>query len=103
MSSLRTATLGLLTVGLFSVAGQPMPGLAAEPRESAGGAPIVAAGNPVRLTNGFYVDPDSNPAKYVKQHPDATAIKTKIAQKPGGRWFGNWSGDITAAVASYTK
>ncbi|TCO48696.1 endoglucanase [Kribbella antiqua] len=76
-----------------------MPGLAAEPRLSVG----VAAGNPVQLTNGFYVDPNSNPAAYVKQHPGATEIKTKIAQKAGGRWFGNWSGDIKAAVTSYTK
>jgi endoglucanase len=101
MSTLRKATLGLLTVGLLTLGSQPVPGLAAEPR-LAGGTPTAAAGNPVQLTNGFYVDPNSNPAAYVKQHPGETGIKTKIADKAGGRWFGNWSGDIKAAVTSYT-
>jgi endoglucanase len=101
MSTLRKATLGLLTVGLLTLGSQPVPGLAAEPR-LAGGPPTAAAGNPVQLTNGFYIDPNSNPATYVKQHPGETEIKTKIADKAGGRWFGNWSGDIKAAVTSYT-
>ncbi|NEA34181.1 glycoside hydrolase family 6 protein [Streptomyces sp. SID13031] len=58
------------------------------------------------MTSGFSVDPNSNPAVWVRQnsgHPDVTAIRTQIAEKAGGRWFGNWSGDIAAAVTSYTK
>ncbi|MFI7062172.1 hypothetical protein ACIBL3_14405 [Kribbella sp. NPDC050124] len=82
------STVALLTAGSLTLGGQFVP----EP----------AAGNPVQLTNGFYVDPSSNPAVYVKQHPNETAIRDKIASKAGGRWFGNWSGDIKAAVTSYT-
>ncbi|MEU4292937.1 glycoside hydrolase family 6 protein [Kribbella sp. NPDC026596] len=89
MSMLRTALTGLLAVGLI-VGGRPSPGLA------------VATGNPLELTSGFYVDPDSNPARYVKQHPGETEIKAKIADQPGARWFGAWSGDITKAVTAYT-
>ena len=94
MSTLRTAALGLLTAGLFSLGGQPAPGLAADPRP--------ATGNPVQLTSGFYVDPNSKPAVYVKRHPGETEIKTKIADRAGGRWFGAWSGDIKAAVTAFT-
>jgi len=69
-------------------------------------APAAAAadGNPLEKTNGFYVDPDSNPAVWAAQHPgaDADSIKAAIATKAGARWFGNWSGDIRAAVDSYT-
>ncbi|MEV6282339.1 glycoside hydrolase family 6 protein [Kribbella sp. NPDC051770] len=57
------------------------------------------------MTSGFYVDPGSNPAAWVRanpSHPDAAAIRTRIAEQAGGRWFGNWSGDIRAAVSSYT-
>ncbi len=70
-----------------------------------GSADAKVAGNPVTMTSGFYVDPDSNPAVWVRDHPsdpDATAIRTKIAEQAGGRWFGNWSGDIQQAVSAYT-
>ena len=71
-----------------------------------GSADAKVAGNPVTMTSGFYVDPDSNPAVWVRDHPsedpDATAIGTKIAEQAGGRWFGNWSGDIQQAVSAYT-
>jgi endoglucanase len=68
--------------------------------------PAVAAdGNPLEKTNGFYVDPDSNSATWVRDHPGdslADPIKTSIATKPGARWFGNWSGDVRAAVDTFT-
>ncbi|GAA1599288.1 hypothetical protein GCM10009789_61700 [Kribbella sancticallisti] len=61
------------------------------------------AGSPVQLTNGFYVDPNSNPKLWVddpqnQNHPDRQAISASIATKPMGRWFGNWSGEIADAV-----
>ncbi|MDT7803462.1 MAG: endoglucanase [Actinomycetota bacterium] len=69
-------------------------------------APAVAAdGNPIEKTNGFYVDPDGNAAAWVHDHPDdgrAGPIRTSIAAKPGARWFGNWSGDVRAAVDGFT-
>lgn len=63
------------------------------------------AGDPESMTSGFYVDPNSNPAVWVRQNtsnPDATLIRTNIAEKAGGRWFGNWSGNIAQAVAAFT-
>ncbi|MFJ7219589.1 glycoside hydrolase family 6 protein [Amycolatopsis sp. NPDC098790] len=69
-------------------------------------SPAVAAdGNPLEKTNGFYVDPDSNPAVWVRDHPGdslAGPIRTSIATKPGARWFGTWSGDIRTSVDRYT-
>lgn len=94
MSSLRKALLGLLTVPLtlgVMTAGNP--------------AAAKVTASPVTMTSGFYVDPNSNPAAWVRQnsgHPDATLIRTQIAEKAGGRWFGNWSGDIASAVTSFT-
>ena len=66
---------------------------------------LAADGNPLEKTNGFYVDPGSNPAVWVRDHPDdslAGPIRTSIATKPGARWFGNWSGDVRAAVDGFT-
>ncbi|GAB2599165.1 glycoside hydrolase family 6 protein [Kribbella endophytica] len=64
------------------------------------------AGDPVSMTSGFYVDPSSNPAVWVRNNPshaDAALIRSRIAEQAGGRWFGNWSGDIRAAVSAYTS
>ncbi|MDX6280663.1 MAG: endoglucanase [Kribbellaceae bacterium] len=67
-------------------------------------AQAVPAGSPVSMTTGFYVDPNSNPAVWVRDHPSdasAASIRTNIAEKAGGRWFGNWSGDIQQAVSQF--
>lgn len=61
-------------------------------------------GSPVDLTSGFYVDPDSNPAKWVRDHAGdsrAGAIQASIGSKPMGRWFGNWNTNITADVSTF--
>ncbi|MEU4391221.1 glycoside hydrolase family 6 protein [Kribbella sp. NPDC023855] len=98
MSSLRKALLSLLTVSMVAIGNQSA--LAMPSQE-----PTQVAGDPTSMTSGFYVDPNSNPATWVRQNPghaDATLIRTQIAEKAGGRWFGNWSGDITAATRSFT-
>ncbi|MGW6282167.1 glycoside hydrolase family 6 protein [Kribbella sp. NPDC055071] len=87
MSALRVAG-ALLALGL--IGGQPSPWLA------------VATGDPLTLTSGFYVDPGSSAAAYVRRHPEDTVLATKIADQASARWFGAWSGDVKAAVASYT-
>jgi two-component system, OmpR family, phosphate regulon response regulator OmpR len=49
---------------------------------------------------GFYVDPDSSPALWVRAHqadPRAPRIAESIANVPMARWFGNWSGDVHKA------
>jgi endoglucanase len=67
-------------------------------------APAAHAASPLSLTDGFYVDPDSNPAVWVRDHATdgrQPAIKASISSKPMARWFGNWSGDIKASVSGY--
>ncbi|QUH06371.1 glycoside hydrolase family 6 protein [Saccharopolyspora erythraea] len=56
------------------------------------------------MTDGFYADPASNPAKWVRANagdPRADAIRTEIAEKPGARWFGDWNPDVAADVGGY--
>lgn len=60
--------------------------------------------SPLALTSGFYVDPSSNPKQWVANNGGdsrAALISSQSADKPGARWYGNWSGDISAAVSSY--
>ncbi|SDY47332.1 endoglucanase [Amycolatopsis xylanica] len=86
-------TLTRLAVAAVLITGLQAPGTA------------FAAGNPLEKTNGFYVDPGSNPAVWVRDHagdPRAASIKSAIASKPGARWFGNWSGDIRTSVDAFT-
>ncbi|MGY1708317.1 glycoside hydrolase family 6 protein [Geodermatophilus sp. SYSU D00758] len=57
------------------------------------------------LASSLYVDPDSQAAAWVESNPDdpaARAVSEHIADQPTGKWFGAWSGDITAAVSDYT-
>lgn len=64
------------------------------------------SGSPIDMTNGFYVDPNSNPAVWVRNHGGdsrAPAIQATIASKPMARWFGDWNADIAAAVSSYVS
>jgi endoglucanase len=64
----------------------------------------MGGSGPLALTSGFYVDPNSNPAAWVRANSGdwrAASIQSAIASKPGARWFGNWSGDITTAVSSF--
>ncbi|WP_285747996.1 glycoside hydrolase family 6 protein [Lentzea sp. NBRC 105346] len=66
--------------------------------------PAAHAASPIGMTNGFYVDPDSNPAVWVRGHANdgrAAAIRSSIASRPIARWFGAWSGDIKSAVSRY--
>jgi endoglucanase len=54
-------------------------------------------------TSGFYVNPDSAPAVWVRNNPNdsrAAAIQSAIAGKPIARWFGA-DANIGATVGSY--
>jgi endoglucanase len=68
-------------------------------------APAVAApAGPIEMTSGFYVDPNSNPAVWAREHPGDSRsgpISTSIGSKPIARWFGNWNSDINAAVSGF--
>jgi endoglucanase len=66
--------------------------------------PVTVAANPIGMTSGFYVDPNSNPAVWVRNNGGdgrASRIRDAIASKPMARWFGSWSGDITSAVSNF--
>lgn len=75
-------------------------------RPNVGGAteeavPSAAGG----LAAQLYVDPDSQPHTWARAHPDdprAKVIENRIASRPAAKWFGEWSGDVTASVSSYT-
>ncbi|WP_394829768.1 glycoside hydrolase family 6 protein [Pendulispora albinea] len=73
-----------------------------EPGDQSGSDPaeLAAAAAP----NGYYVDPNSNPATWVRDHGSdsrAATIRSNIASKPGARWFGNWNGNISTDVSSF--
>jgi endoglucanase len=89
MPTLRL-TAGLLLTAALLVAGRPESGLA------------EASGNPLKLTTGFYVDPDSSAAAYVRRHPEDTELASKIAAQASARWVGAWSGDVQTGVTAYT-
>ncbi|TDW16023.1 glycoside hydrolase family 6 protein [Kribbella kalugense] len=90
MPTLRPAVAGLLLTAALLVFGRPETGLA------------EATGDPLKLTSGFYVDPGSAAAAYVRRHPEDTELASKIAGQASARWFGTWSGDVKAAVTAYT-
>ncbi|MGN9840638.1 glycoside hydrolase family 6 protein [Nonomuraea sp. H19] len=78
----------------------PSPTTTTSPKPS----PTPTGSGPVAMTNGFYVDPDSNPAIWVRGNAGdsrATRIKSSISAKPMARWFGGWSGDVRASVSKY--
>jgi len=62
------------------------------------------AGNPVSLTNGFYVDPHSNPKEWIRLNPNddrKTTIENALAGKPMARWFGGWNTNLADAIDQY--
>jgi endoglucanase len=90
MPFLRAVTTGVLLTAALLAFGRPQPGSA------------EVTGDPLKLTSGFYVDPASSVAAYVRRHPEDTALATKIAAYASTRWIGAWSGDVQAGVTSYT-
>ncbi|WP_049567184.1 glycoside hydrolase family 6 protein [Streptomyces sp. SBT349] len=85
---LRGALAGLLALPLF---------LASSPSAQ-------AASDPLAMTSGFYVDPNSSPAVWSAANSGdgrASAIGDSIAGTPMARWFGSWSGDIRSAASSF--
>ncbi|MBP2478866.1 endoglucanase [Crossiella equi] len=62
------------------------------------------AASPIDLTSGFYVNPNSTPATWVRDHPNdprTPAIRTSIATRPIARWFTN-DPNTASQVAAYT-
>ncbi|WP_405057166.1 glycoside hydrolase family 6 protein [Kribbella sp. NBC_01505] len=61
------------------------------------------AGSPIELTNGFYVDPHSNPKEWANAHPGGTAttINNAIGSEPMARWFGGWNTNLATDINNY--
>jgi len=54
----------------------------------------------------LFTDPNSQAANWVRDNPAdplTREIRQRIANQPTAKWFGVWSGDITAAVSSYAR
>jgi endoglucanase len=69
--------------------------------------PITVSGvncTELPLNPALYVDPQSTAAIWVRNNPGdgrTPAIRDRIANLPGARWFGDWSGNIGTAVGNY--
>jgi len=58
------------------------------------------------LARRLFTDPNSQAANWVRDNPGdplAREIRQRIANQPTAKWFGAWSGDITAAVSTYAS
>lgn len=74
-------------------------------------SPVTITFAQVRLTTstvreGFYVDPDSNAAKWLAANPTdgrAAKIRNSIARRPGARWVGDWNTNIQTDVDAYVS
>ncbi|MFD3516327.1 glycoside hydrolase family 6 protein [Streptomyces sp. NPDC058657] len=72
--------------------------------------PVTVYVTEVRLTcstvrEGFYVDPNGNAATWAAANPGdprTPKIVRSIAQRPGARWYGDWTANVTTEVAAYT-
>jgi endoglucanase len=65
---------------------------------------LAAAGTAAAQLPPLYVDPQSTAATWAANNPSdgrVADIRNRIANQPGARWFGGWSGEIGAAVGHY--
>jgi cellulase/cellobiase CelA1 len=84
--------------------GAGRPGRRLDPPSRPAARALPGAGRGA-LASRLFTDPDTQAANWVRAHPgdpQAQAIRQRIANQPTAMWFGAWSGDITAAVSSYT-
>ena len=82
---------------------------------SAGGGAHQAAGPISRALPGagrgalarrLFINPNAQAADWVRAHPGEPWVREigrRIADQPTAKWFGGWSGNITAAVSGYTS
>jgi len=57
------------------------------------------------LASQLFIDSHAQAANWVRAHPGDPRVQEivqRIANQPTAKWFGAWSGDITAAVSGYT-
>jgi endoglucanase len=59
---------------------------------------------PPAASSSLYVDPQSSAAVWARNNPSdgrSADIASRIANQPGAKWFGGWSGNIGTAVGNY--
>lgn len=69
-------------------------------------APLTAlfVMGPTWAADSFYVDPNSEPAVWARNHADdprAAKINESIVHVPTAQWFGSWNNDVHAAVSQF--
>lgn len=93
--------LSMLAAGVVAIGLMAVPASAMALGNDEVGAEL---GNPVEMTDGFYVDPHSNPKEWVNANAGddrAPRIDEALASQPMARWFGDWNADIHADVSEY--
>ncbi|MDP9799715.1 endoglucanase [Catenuloplanes nepalensis] len=78
------------------------PSVPAPPSSPPASSPAPAG--PLAETSGFFVDPNSEPAKWAlanRNDPRAARISAEIASRPIAKWFGEWFTDIGTSVDRY--
>ncbi len=73
------------------------------PTATPSSSPAVNLSNPL-AGYGLWVNPQSDPARWVRDHlasdPINAALMQKIASQPEVQWFGNWNNDVQKDVTS---
>jgi endoglucanase len=93
-----------VAVAVAAVALAVLPAVVASAAAVPDTAKAVTYASPVDLTSGFFADPDSVPAAWVRAHPtDARAarIQASIGSKPIAKWFGSWADPVGTAVGAF--
>jgi endoglucanase len=93
-----------VSVGVAAVALAVLPAVVASAAAVPDTTKALVYAGPVALTSGFFADPDSVPAAWVKAHPaDARAarIQASIGGKAIAKWFGSWSDPVGTAVGAF--
>jgi len=83
--------------GQSSARGQAPPGLVSRAQPNAGSGALAPR---------LFIDPNSEAANWVRDNPSdprARQITQRIASQPTAKWFGPWSGDISAAISGYAS
>ncbi|MDB5166647.1 MAG: 1,4-beta cellobiohydrolase [Candidatus Saccharibacteria bacterium] len=106
---LDTLTFGVGTPETAVAAPTAAASVAAKSSAAAAGAEANAVANSVNnlVSASLYVDPNTAAAQQVaawkNSRPQDANLLAKIANQPTAKWFGDWSGDVSAAVRSYVN
>jgi endoglucanase len=103
---MRRTWISAVAAGAIAVCLAVVPTLTASAATvpAAPGPAVALAGNPVSMTSGFFADPDSVPATWVRGHASdtrAARIQASIGSRAIAKWFGATSGNIGTVVGAF--